>query len=264
MVFLYQGGKTQLGPIFYPEILKLEALLLAEKGTLLPVLIPMAGMLGIGRRFLAYGEPVRSLTICDLNPEVVAVWQAIQQGWVLSEEDLKCDTKEEYLEWREKPSSIERTAVKLCNAYNSVDDWGSYRCDKDSRHLKESKRRLLQVQPSMSRVTVLPAASYEKHVLSGGPALIIYDPPYLNNTYARSNPFFKFDHTAYWATVRAQSVSNIVVTCEYVAPPDFVCVFERAARGKKERLFIWEGYFNGLSAFQMPEQSNSAHIPKPD
>ena len=56
--------------------------------------------------------------------------------------------------------------------------------------------------------------------------LVYCDPPYQHPTTGYDAE--PFDHAAFWQTMREWSKDNAVFVSEYNAPPDFVCVAERA------------------------------------
>lgn len=54
-------------------------------------------------------------------------------------------------------------------------------------------------------------------------AIIYCDPPYFKKAEYKIN---NFDHSKFWNFVRNKSKENLIFVSEYIAPKDFICIFE--------------------------------------
>lgn len=109
----------------------------------------------------------------------------------------------------------------------------------------ESKRNLLKQLPNIAGVKFI-CSSYKSMPMPKG-ALIYCDPPYANTTKYKDS----FDHDRFWDWCRAKAKGgHQVFISEYVAPSDFVCIWEKEVNssltkdtGSKkgvEKLFVHE------------------------
>ena len=128
-----------------------------------------------------------------------------------------------------------------------------YETTKD--YLKQGVNAVEKVRECIMNVKFMSPCSYTTINVKG--YLIYCDPPYLNNKYAKQNPFFKFDHVKFWNVMREWSQDNIVLISEHTAPDDFICVWEKSynqtiGRVKNtiytEKLFLFKDlYYSGLT-----------------
>ena len=93
----YQGGKQRLGKQIHQELIKWEQKLSPSS---LAYLEPFCGMCGVMKHFAK--EDKRVCYASDLNPDIIAMWKAIQKGWKPPEE---C-TEEYYNELKNKRRAI--------------------------------------------------------------------------------------------------------------------------------------------------------------
>ena len=175
----------------------------------------------------------------DADPDIIALWQAAQQGWVppttLSEaeyQDLKRNCQ--------APAHLRAFAKYACSWGGKP--WGGY-----ARGNREYAR--LGSVSVVRKAALLQGCQF--HCQSYADwypenALVYCDPPYKGVTgYSRA-----FDHVAFWDVVRSWSAgrNNVVVVSEYKAPDDFEDIAEFPLLNKLngtapiERLFVRRGF----------------------
>jgi DNA adenine methylase len=242
----YQGGKKRIGKRIHAVISELERVLTGENS--LPYFEPFVGMAGVLRHFAV--EPKRKVTACDANIDLILMWQALQKGWTPPK---KC-TREYFEELKHSLThSPERAFIGIVASFGA-NFFVGYRLHYDSRdYLGQGYRALMEIQPDILRVRFLKARSYDRHSPKG--KLIYCDPPYFNNKLT-SAFFQKFDHEAFWETMREWSLENLVVVSESQAPRDFKCIWETQSYIKNtstsnkyypDKLFIHKTWYEQLS-----------------
>jgi DNA adenine methylase len=159
----------------------------------------------------------------DGNKALIAMYQALQDGWVppefVSEEEYK-QIKHTYDE--------SSPMLAFCGfGCSFAGRWfGGYaRAPGKDYFAATSKRSLLKQLPLIKDVEFVQGL-YNEHSPEG--MLIYCDPPYSNTT--QYGAFSGFDHVAFWEKMREWSLNNTVVISEYVAPDDFVCVKEMTSQ----------------------------------
>jgi len=233
----YQGGKKRIGKRIHAAISELERSLTGENS--LPYFEPFVGMAGVLRHFAV--EPRRKVTACDANVDLILMWQALQKGWTPPK---KC-TREYFEELKHSTvHSPERAFIGTVASFGTI-FFGQFRLEYDQQdYLGQGIRALLKVKPDILEVRFLKARSYDRHHPKG--KLIYCDPPYVHNQ-LNSTFFQKFDHEAFWETMREWSKDNLVVISESEAPRDFKCIWEtqsfvttprRVGKYYPDRLFI--------------------------
>lgn len=114
-------------------------------------------------------------------------------------------------------------------------------------YTNEAIRNLEQQRNGLRGIT-FHSSDYLNSDFRDKDALIYCDPPYENSKPYRVSLLGKVDYKKYWDWVREQSEVNPVITSEYSAPNDFICIWEMSgltsnlkATGTKqstERLFV--------------------------
>lgn len=91
---LYHGGKKQYGHKIAETIISL----LPEGREFTVYCEPFCGMLGVFRHMLMKATPTlfQSYFAGDLHASVIAMWQAIQQGWLPPEDGKQLLTQETF------------------------------------------------------------------------------------------------------------------------------------------------------------------------
>ena len=180
----------------------------------------------------------------DLNPDVIALWQGLQQGFVPPD----VVTEEEYTAARTAPRSALRSFTGFGCSFGGKWFGGYARNAKGNDYCGQSKRAVLR-QLATLRDVEFRCCSYRDLVLP--PNSIVYcDPPYAGTTgYATGG----FDHADFWAWCRETfAAGHEVFVSEYTAPDDFLCIWSKsvginvdnqANKGRRavERLFVpWQ------------------------
>src|ERR1700677_5110033 len=105
----YQGGKKRIGKRIYEVISAVEEELIP--GEKLPYFEPFCGMCSILRHFAAEGD--RPVLACDVHPDLILMWKALQQGW---KPPLKC-SKKHYMELKVSKPSPERAVIGFAGSF---------------------------------------------------------------------------------------------------------------------------------------------------
>jgi DNA adenine methylase len=155
----------------------------------------------------------------DGNIALIAMYQALQKGWVppdfVSEETYK----------EAKNLELNDPMVAFCGfGCSFAGKWfGCYaRSEGERCYAARSQRSLLKQLPLIQDVHFESKLFNEWKPKN---ALVYCDPPYANTT--QYGAFNGFDHDLFWQTMRDWiNRGNTVVVSEYEAPDDFVCVKE--------------------------------------
>jgi DNA adenine methylase len=188
----------------------------------------------------------------DNNRYLIAMWKALQNGWVPPSE-LSRDLYNEIKRSKDEFSDEIVAIAGFCSTYNAK--WfGGYagivktKVGTQRNYYDESIRNILKQTEKLKDVEFLNAdyVEFSRHNNS----LIYCDPPYENTTqYGTSKDFH---HERFWEWVRGMSKNNFVLVSEYNAPDDFVVVYEKqltttldkSSRKKDtEKLFIHESLY---------------------
>ena len=210
----YQGGKVKLGSKIHHVISLIENFFEDDK---LEYFEPFVGFCGVMRHFAK--EKDRTCFGCDLNTDIVLMWQKLQKGW---NPPINCN-KDEYLKLKKsKTHSAKRGFLGVACSYGGIFFVG-YRSNQrlGSRNRKSvnlTRDSILKTADDVKNVKFFESKSYDKFKPKN--QLIYADPPYAENKYTQSE-FFKFDSDHFWDVMRKWSKNNIVVISERNAPPDF-------------------------------------------
>jgi DNA adenine methylase len=236
----YQGGKARIGAQIYEVIEKFEKKFQWRKKDFFE---PFCGMLGVG---IHAAKKERIVVACDMNEDLMLMWQALQKGWMPSENTISQSDYNRYKKSK-KPSAM-RGFVGICCSYGSIFFAGYRICvGNDLNSVSLFKRTLkTKMLPYLSSVKFVDADSYDTFAPEN---MTVYaDPPYFDNNYTGRNDFFKFDHKHFWNVMRQWSKKNLVFISEYSAPHDFVSVWEKPvsinSKKRTEKLFMHKSYFN--------------------
>ena len=198
---------------------------------------PFCGMLGVGIHFAKAG---RYMLANDKNTDLILLLDAIKNGWVPPKSCSK--TKYEQYKNNTEHSKLRGFYGFAC-AYSGI-FYAGYRVRYKSRNFFDTFRSsLIQMKPYMSNV-IFRNVDYSDFEPRG---MTIYcDPPYMGNKF-RTHHFTEFDFDTFWNTVREWSKYNLVFVSEYMAPPDFRCVWQKKLKtsfgntkriNRTEKLFI--------------------------
>ena len=164
----------------------------------------------------------------DFNPYVVALWQAVADGWV--PHDLV--TEEEYSAMNKARLVDAETAYAAFTLSFGGKFFGGYRrdvagtkgCIENMRTQSRRAKASLMKQAALLRGVQFHHCSYDQ--LDIPPKSIIYcDPPYAGTTGYVTGAF---DHAKFWQWCREKvAEGHKVYVSEYTAPDDWVCVWEK-------------------------------------
>lgn len=156
----------------------------------------------------------------DANPYLITMYKALQNGW----EPPQSMTRDEWYAIKERMDVGDPLTAFAGFGCSFGGKWfGGYAEDNAiHKYAAETKRGLLAKFRKLSSVS-FDCCDYRAHDPHG--MLIYCDPPYVNTTSYKAAD--AFDHDAFWQTMREWSKGNTVCISEYVAPPDFIPVWQQ-------------------------------------
>lgn len=181
----------------------------------------------------------------DKHPYLIAMWQALQNGWMPPD----VVTKEEY--YRVKSNIDENPALTGFVGFGCSFGgkwWGGYAKDKrGDDYCGQAKRGLLKDLSGVVNAT-FTCLDYKDVEIPDG-AVVYCDPPYANTT---GYTLGQFDTNEFWEYVRQLSKRCDVYISEESAPDDFECIWSKekvrtlekndnVGRVKVEKLFKYKG-----------------------
>lgn len=236
---VYMGSKARIAK----EIL---AIMLAERQPGQTYVEPFAGGFNVVCR--VGGPRIAN----ELNPWLVAMFRALQSGWVPPEQ---CPTKEIHDACRAETKhelglfDAEFVAFVGFSASFSGKWFGSYAPHAtgfpkpNDRQFQTRRANIMAQVPGLVGVDIRQGSYQDLEI---PPRSLIYcDPPYKGTAGYKNSG--KFDHAAFWNWARARHAEgNTVFVSEYAAPEDFICVWEKtlhsqmghANKRATEKLFI--------------------------
>ena len=181
----------------------------------------------------------------DKHPYLIAMWQALQNGWMPPD----VVTKEEY--YRVKANMDENPALTGFVGFGCSFGgkwWGGYAKDKrGDDYCGQAKRGLLKDLVGIQSAT-FTCLDYRDVEIPDG-AVVYCDPPYVNTT---GYTVGQFDTNEFWDYMRQLSKRCDVYISEESAPDDFECIWSKekvrtlekndnVGRVKVEKLFKYKG-----------------------
>ena len=181
----------------------------------------------------------------DKHPYLIAMWQALQNGWTPPD----VVTKEEY--YRVKANMDENPALAGFVGFGCSFGgkwWGGYAKDKrGDDYCGQAKRGLLKDLVGIQSAT-FTCLDYRDVEIPDG-AIVYCDPPYVNTT---GYTVGQFDTNEFWDYMRQLSKRCDVYISEESAPDDFECIWSKekvrtleksdnVGRVKVEKLFKYKG-----------------------
>ena len=181
----------------------------------------------------------------DKHPYLIAMWQALQNGWMPPD----VVTKEEY--YRVKANMDENPALTGFVGFGCSFGgkwWGGYAKDKrGDDYCGQAKRGLLNDLVGIQSAT-FTCLDYRDVEIPDG-AVVYCDPPYANTT---GYTVGQFDTDEFWDYMRQLSKRCDVYISEESAPDDFECIWSKekvrtlekndnVGRVKVEKLFKYKG-----------------------
>ena len=181
----------------------------------------------------------------DKHPYLIAMWQALQNGWMPPD----VVTKEEY--YRIKANMDENPALTGFVGFGCSFGgkwWGGYAKDKrGDDYCGQAKRGLLKDFLGVQSATFTCLDYHDVKIPDG--AVVYCDPPYVNTT---GYTVEQFDTDEFWNYMRQLSKRCDVYISEESAPDDFECIWSKekvrtleksdnVGRVKVEKLFKYKG-----------------------
>ena len=181
----------------------------------------------------------------DKHPYLIAMWQALQNGWMPPD----VVTKEEY--YRVKANMDENPALTGFVGFGCSFGgkwWGGYAKDKrGDDYCGQAKRGLLKDLSGVVNAT-FTCLDYRDLEIPDN-AVVYCDPPYANTT---GYTVGQFDTNEFWNYMRQLSKRCDVYISEESAPDDFECIWSKekvrtleksdnVGRVKVEKLFKYKG-----------------------
>ena len=181
----------------------------------------------------------------DKHPYLIAMWQALQNGWMPPD----VVTKEEY--YRVKANMDENPALTGFVGFGCSFGgkwWGGYAKDKrGDDYCGQAKRGLLKDLVGIQSATFTCLDYHDVEIPDG--AVVYCDPPYINTT---GYTVGQFDTNEFWEYMRQLSKQCDVYISEESAPDDFECIWSKekvrtleksdnVGRVKVEKLFKYKG-----------------------
>ena len=181
----------------------------------------------------------------DKHPYLIAMWQALQNGWTPPD----VVTKEEY--YRVKANMDENPALAGFVGFGCSFGgkwWGGYAKDKrGDDYCGQAKRSLFKDFPGVQSATFTCLDYHDVEIPDD--AVVYCDPPYANTT---GYTVGQFDTNEFWDYMRQLSKRCDVYISEESAPDDFECIWSKekvrtleksdnVGRVKVEKLFKYKG-----------------------
>lgn len=153
----------------------------------------------------------------DTNSYLIAMWQALQAGWIPPFSLTREAYKEIQTNKNAHPAELVAFVGFLCSFGGKW--FGGYAANsKGENYAARGARCLLKQLPSIQSVDFVNC-SYDTLVIPEN-SVIYCDPPYAGTTKYKDT----FDHDSFWSWVRGLSNEHSVWVSEYTAPDDFEAV----------------------------------------
>jgi len=162
-------------------------------------------------------------TACDFNEYLIALYNAVQNGYELPEEL----SEEEYRHVKDNKDENKALTGFVGFGCSFAGKWfGGYARSKQKRnYCRGSKNSLMKKMVTMKDVLFM----WKDYKTLDPHGMLIYcDPPYKNTTKYTGVP--DFDTEEFWNVMRKWSIDNDVYISEYNAPADFVSVLDIPTR----------------------------------
>lgn len=159
----------------------------------------------------------------DLNKYLIAMYQALQTGWLPPERLTKDEY--DYINHNRDENWALTGFVGFGCSYSGK--WfGGYAKNGTTRsYCNNAYNSLVKLAPLIQDIHFC-CLDYKK--LSPAGCLLYCDPPYAGTTQYTATG--DFDFKAFWNTMRIWSKTNLVFISEYNAPEDFICVWSKETK----------------------------------
>jgi DNA adenine methylase len=174
----------------------------------------------------------------DTNPYLIAMYQALQEGWVPPTHFNQA----EYDALKKNKEEADPALVGFIGAFCSFGGmWfaGLAKDSKKANYVKAAAKGCLALVPKIRNV-IFECWSYDEW--NPANAFVYCDPPYADT--GQSYFSTSFDSEKFWETMRIWSENNTVIISEYKAPEDFTCVAEYRVRMKLNSEYRIERVFS--------------------
>lgn len=205
----YPGGKGQIGQ-------RIAEMINPYSGER-EYVEPFCGMCSVGQ----YVE-AKSRLFLDVNAEVIALWSALQNGFV-PPSDISEEQYRRIRDAEDAPPELRAFVGFGCSFAGKY--FGGYARDsKGGNYAKRGAASLLKKIQKL-RTATFRVLNYTEFVPCGD-SVIYADPPYENTTQAYGDKK-RFDSTEFWRIMNDWSATCIVFVSGYEAPSDWTIVLER-------------------------------------
>lgn len=156
----------------------------------------------------------------DKCPYIICLLQAIQAGWV----PPQYITEDKYKYFKEHKPLDPMTAFIGYGCSFGGKWFGGYARSNNRNYALNAHNSLLK-QASLLTGIEFKCDDYNSNTIVAIADLIYCDPPYANTTKAGSSN--SFDTATFWQWAATLSTTKTVLVSEFVAPDDWVCVYEK-------------------------------------
>lgn len=162
---------------------------------------------------------------CDKHPYLIAMYNAIQDGW----EPPKHLTKEEYNYIKKNPDENPALTGFVGFGCSFAGKWfGGYAKQTGDRNFCLNAYNSLMKKMKCFNNTVFKCVDYKDIIPIDN--VIYCDPPYRGTTQYAKKILGGFDHDEFWDIMRDWSKNNVVIVSEHNAPEDFKCIWSKKSK----------------------------------
>lgn len=159
--------------------------------------------------------------ICnDKHPYLIAMWKALQEGWIPPEVITKEDY--EYIRNHKDENPALTGFVGFGCSFGGKWFGGYAKNKRGDNYARAAQRGLLKQANSLSNIT-FTCLDY-KEVIIPNNSIVLADPPYAQTT---GYSLGEFDNDEFWDYMRELSQNNQVFICEQTAPNDFEVIWQQ-------------------------------------
>lgn len=257
----YCGGKKKIAKYLHQVIKEKEYEVYGEEKDYFE---PFCGMISVGLEFakdIEKGISDREIAVCDVNDNIIAMWQELKNGWIppeyVSETEynkIKKDSKYSLTKRKKANTAYVGSAFSFGGTMLGMYRGRYQTINKTKQEGKNCLKRIKQLSKLLKYIEIVDSDNYNNFTPKG---LVIYcDPPYNytgTDTVHGNKHLRNFDHKKFWEIMRLWSKDNLVFISEIQgnAPKDFKCIWKKnitrtvntSSRDKKvECLFIHKIY----------------------
>lgn len=187
----------------------------------------------------------------DKHPYLIAMWRALQDGWIPPDEISKEQYK--YIKEHKDENMALSGFVGFGCSFGGKWFGGLASNKRGDNYCRRANKSVLKDMGGLQNATFLCLDYKDVEIPQG--AIVYADPPYDNTTgYSLGD----FDSNEFWGYVRKLSETNIVLISEEKAPDDFVSIWHKEQKRmidnvnkniftRTENLFVHKKYENMLN-----------------